>query len=290
MIVGRGDGPPARTRIEAPLVFVGYGLHMPEAGHDDFAGVDLNGKIAVVIGGGPADISGALKSHARSQRGRLLDERGAVGLISLTTPKAVEIPWARSIGLASQGGMYFADAALREIKRPFFSATFNPEAADRLFSGSGRTFAEIVRARRRVEAGARLRAAPVAARRPRHPPRRRSARPMSSAMLPGSDPALKDEYVVLTAHLDHLGIGEPVNGDPLFNGALDNAAGVASLARHRPEHRRAAAAAAALAPVRHRHGGGEGPARLALFQPAADRAAAGSSPISISTWRCRSSR
>ncbi|MEA3015941.1 MAG: hypothetical protein QOI38_663, partial [Sphingomonadales bacterium] len=67
---------PLPQRIDAPLVFVGYGLHIPEAGHDDFAGVDLRGRIAVYVGGGPVEISGALKSHARAERARLLAERG----------------------------------------------------------------------------------------------------------------------------------------------------------------------------------------------------------------------
>src|SRR5687767_13404969 len=83
IIIGRGDGR-RPERIEAPLVFVGYGLHIPEAGHDDFAGIDLEGKIAVVISGGPAEISGALKAHARRDRARFLSERGAAGLLVLT--------------------------------------------------------------------------------------------------------------------------------------------------------------------------------------------------------------
>ena len=227
MIIGRGDGR-RPERVEAPLVFIGYGLHIPEAGHDDFAGVDLAGRIAVVISGGPAEISGALKSHARSMRGRLLEQRGAVGLITLNTPKAVEVPWSRSMGAASQSGMYFADPAIRDLKKPFVSAAFNPAAADRLFARSGRSFAEVAAladASKPVPGFAldqSLRASIAA----RHAPVRSSN---VVGILPGSDPALRDEYVVLTAHLDHLGIGEPVAGDRIFNGALDNAAGIASL-------------------------------------------------------------
>jgi hypothetical protein len=142
IIIGRGDGR-RPERIEAPLVFVGYGLHLPEAGHDDFAGIDLKGKIAVVIGGGPAEISGALKAHARRDRARLLSEMGAVGLLSLTTAKAVEVPWSRSMAQAGQSGMYFADPALRDVKTIFFSASLNTDSSEPLFTGSGRTFAEI---------------------------------------------------------------------------------------------------------------------------------------------------
>ncbi len=68
--------------VDAPLVFAGYGLSIPEAGHDDFAGLDVRGKIVVVLSGGPADISGALKSDARSNRAKLLAARGALGMIA----------------------------------------------------------------------------------------------------------------------------------------------------------------------------------------------------------------
>ena len=67
----RGSAPMPPS-VDAPLVFAGYGLSIPEAGHDDFAGLDLKGKIVVVLSGGPAEISGALKSDARSRRASIL--------------------------------------------------------------------------------------------------------------------------------------------------------------------------------------------------------------------------
>jgi Zn-dependent M28 family amino/carboxypeptidase len=227
LIVSRGLGP-RPARIEAPLVFVGYGLHIPEAGHDDFAGVDLEGKIAVVITGGPADIPGPLKSHARRDRPRLLSERGAAGILELTAPKAIEIPWVRQTVLSSQSGMYFADPAIRDVKGEFFSASLNPASAENLFARSGRTFAEIgamadaSQKLPRVELNQSLRAS-IAAR------RGRVTSENVVAILPGSDPKLKAEHVVFSAHLDHLGVGEPVSGDRIFNGAMDNAAGVSGL-------------------------------------------------------------
>jgi Zn-dependent M28 family amino/carboxypeptidase len=227
MIIGRGDGR-RPERLEAPLVFAGYGLHIPEAGHDDFAGLDLRGKVAVVIGGGPAEISGALKSHARRDRVRLLAERGAAGVISLTTEKAIETPWARSMAQAGQSGMYFADPAIRDLKTAFFSASFNTATSQKLFARAGRTFAEISsladasRPLPRFEMKQSLRATTVT----RH---RSVASPNVVARLPGSDARLKNEHVVLSAHLDHLGTGQPINGDGLYNGAMDNAAGVSAL-------------------------------------------------------------
>ena len=226
MVVGRGGGR-APERVEAPLVFIGYGLHLPEAGHDDFAGVDLSGKIAVVVGGGPQNISGALKAHARRMRSAMLAERGAAGLISLTTPKATETPWSRAIASAGQPGMYFADAALRDVKTPFFSASVSGDAAPKLFAVSGRSFEEIAALADASKPlpGFELRQSLRARLAARHAT---LTSPNVIARLPGSDRALADEHVVFTAHLDGLGVGGG-GADRIHNGALDNAAGIASL-------------------------------------------------------------
>ena len=222
----RGNAPP--ERIEGRLVFLGYGLHIPEAGHDDFAGVDLRGAVAVVISGGPANISGALKSHARDQRARLLVERGAVGLIAITTVAQTEAPWARTAPVYSrQPGMYFADPALRD-PGPLLAGAVSPAAAERLFARSGHSYAEIAAAAdaSRPVPGFALNQslrATIATE------GRTLTAPNVVARLPGSDPALAAEHVVLTAHLDGLGIGAPQNGAAIHNGTLDNAAGVASL-------------------------------------------------------------
>ncbi|HEY0327156.1 MAG TPA: peptidase M28, partial [Allosphingosinicella sp.] len=111
--------------LDAPLVFIGYGLHMPSAGHDDLAGVDLRGKIAVFVSGGPTEVSGTLKAHARAQRNKWLAERGAIGAISLTTPGQSESPWASTVRNATQPGMMYADARVRD-EPPFVSLSWNP--------------------------------------------------------------------------------------------------------------------------------------------------------------------
>ncbi|MCW2351263.1 M28 family metallopeptidase [Sphingobium sp. B12D2B] len=219
---------PMPASIDAPLVFAGYGLSIAEAGHDDFAGIDVKGKVVVVLSGGPADISGALKSDARSARAKLLAERGALGMIALTTPKQVEIRWERQVGNASLSSMYLADPALRDVSAPFMMATLSPEKAGLLFEGTGQSFEALSAL---SDASAPLPvfdlpgrfAATIEA----------TQKPLSSnniiAVLPGSDPALASEYVVLSAHLDGYGIGTPVNGDAIYNGAFDNAVGVASM-------------------------------------------------------------
>lgn len=221
-------GAPRPAQVEAPLVFIGYGLHLPEQGWDDFKGVDLKGKIAVVLSGGPADLPGPLKASNRSERAKLLGEAGAVGVISLTTPGQLEIPWARLELLAPQPGMYLADKALRETPDDFFMASLDPDKARALFAGSSHSWAELVeladasKPLPRFDLAYRLRATVAAS-------HRRLTSPNLVARLEGSDPGLKGQYVAVSAHLDHLGIGAPINGDRIYNGAMDDASGVASV-------------------------------------------------------------
>ncbi len=221
-------GAPAADQIDAPLVFLGYGLHLPQQGYDDFEGMDLKGKIAVVLSGGPAEISGAIKSNARFARTQLLGKLGAVGMITLTTPHQVEIPWARQILLAGQPGMYLAAAGVRDTPDGFFGAAVDPARSEMLFAGSGHGFAELCaladasKPLPRFALPFRLKATVAAS-------RRTLSSPNLVAKLVGHDPKLAAQYVVVSAHLDHLGIGAPINGDALYNGAMDNASGVATV-------------------------------------------------------------
>ena len=227
MIISAGGGPRSAT-VDAPLVFIGYGLHLPGQNHDDFAGLDLKGKIAVVISGGPSELSGPLKSDARFKRAEQLAKLGAVGLVALTTPRQVEIPWARQKLLSGQPGMYLADAKLRETPDGFFAASVDPEKSETLFDGAGHTFAELCaladasKPLPRFELNKSLKASIVAK-------REQLTSPNLVAKLEGSDPKLKSEYVGVSAHLDHLGVGAPINGDAIYNGAMDDASGVAAV-------------------------------------------------------------
>src|SRR5262249_14295288 len=121
-----------------------------------------------------------------------------------------------------------ADASVPDVPGLMFSAQMNPEKADVLFAASGQQFASMLalsdadKAVPRFPLNANLRA---------HVQIRRSEVESQNVagILPGADPALKDQYVVFSAHLDHLGIGAPIKGDKIYNGAMDNAAGVATL-------------------------------------------------------------
>jgi Zn-dependent M28 family amino/carboxypeptidase len=214
--------------VDASLVFVGYGLGLPKQGYDDFAGLDLKGKIAVVISGGPDNISAPIKSDARANRAAELAKLGAVGIISLTTPRQVEILWSRQRLISHSPGMYLADAKFHTVPDGFFTASADPEQSEAFFKGSGHSFAEMSaladgsKPVPRFELKPRFKATVVAT-------RERLTSPNLIAKLVGRDPKLKSEYVVVSAHLDHLGIGQPINGDRIYNGAMDDASGVAAV-------------------------------------------------------------
>jgi hypothetical protein len=216
--------------VKAPAVFVGYGLVLPELGINDLAGLDLKGKIAVVLGGAPKGVSPALQAHSSSAREqwKALRNAGAIGIVSLRTSKSMDIPWDRAKLARFQPTMSLADPALNDTAGLKLSLRVNPAHADKLFVGTGHTFSELEKLANDKQ--------PL----PRFPltitidarvtTKRSTVESMNvAALLEGADPQLKKEFVVLSAHLDHLGIGEPINGDKIYNGALDNAAGVASL-------------------------------------------------------------
>ena len=216
--------------IEAPVVFAGYALTVPEMHYDDLAGLDLRGKIVLYISGGPSNIPGPLRSHYQSvgERGVFLERAGVAGVIAIPNPHHMDLPWQRIALGSRKGSMSLADAALDEQHGLKFAATVNPERAEKWFAGSGHSFEEIVAL---TDAGKPLPhfALPVSIRAKTALERSEVESQNVIGILPGSDPVLKDQYVVLSAHLDHLGIGEPIKGDRVYNGAMDNAAGVASL-------------------------------------------------------------
>ena len=232
-------------KVDAQLVFIGYGLHLPESKYDDFNSAEvpmaeLKGKIVVYINGGPADLPGALKSYARTAPfAKALREAGVVGTISIPTPKSMDFGWQRMASSASQPGMRLsvtpdADAvaakhpALADEHSPMFAATFNPAQAEKLFAGTGHTFAEMLaladaqKPLPHFALGKSVTATVVGE-------TSHVVSPNIVGELKGSDPKLAGEYVLVSAHLDHLGVGAPINGKTIYSGAMDDASGVATV-------------------------------------------------------------
>jgi Peptidase family M28 len=220
----------AAERVEAEVVFVGYGLTVPELNYNDLAGQDVKGKIVVLVTGGPADMPGPIKAHYQSldERRRALHKAGVLGTVAIQNPKAIERPWSRVAASRFEPKMELGDPGY-DIPVPLpFTMLFNTDRAEMLFKNSGHKFQEILDA---IQDDRPLPHFPLnvtlRAQVGMHRSKVRSEN--IAGVLPGNDPKLMGEYVVVTAHLDHVGIGEPVNGDRIYSGAMDNASGAASM-------------------------------------------------------------
>jgi Zn-dependent M28 family amino/carboxypeptidase len=217
-------------RVEAPMIFVGYGMKIPEMQYDDLAGLNLRGKIAVMMtNAGPANISGPLRSHAQSaERWKALRAAGAIGTVSIANPKNMDIPWPRLALSRFQVAMDLDEEKLRDNAGQQIAVTVNPEYANLFLEGSGHSFAELLAL---ADSGKQLPRFALPSSIKAHTSVKRGKVESQNviAVIEGHDAKLKHESVALSAHLDHLGVGEPINGDSINNGAMDNASGVAAL-------------------------------------------------------------
>jgi Zn-dependent M28 family amino/carboxypeptidase len=248
----------AGTSSNLPAAFVGYGFAVPELHFDELAGIDLHGKVAVYLAGAPDSLPEDLKAHYQStaERYKALARAGAVGVAVILNPKTQEIPWARLAAGRSQPVMDIADPALADVRGMSVIATINPERADKIFAASGHTIAELLadasggRPLPKFPLAVKIRANIALQQWQAHSPN-------VVGRLAGSDPAVASEFVVISAHLDHLGVAQPAAqtavqdssqpgaqpaaaqklagngagsaGPVVYSGAMDNAAGVASL-------------------------------------------------------------
>ena len=226
--------------IDAPLVFVGHGLSIPEAGWDDLAGVDLRGKIAVYINAfPPIKVSDNVRSHANTadERWAAMKLAGAIGVASMPTPPA-QPPAAAAPAAAGAGRgnapalpapvVVLADRDVQNLSGQKVALSLTARGAEKFFADSAHSLAEIGQLAREgkplptFELSARLKAQAKIVRAPWEASN-------VAGLFEGSDPELRSEVVVMTAHLDHVGIGRAVNGDTIYNGAMDDASGVASM-------------------------------------------------------------
>jgi Zn-dependent M28 family amino/carboxypeptidase len=225
-----GVSPDSASTLEAPLVFVGYGLKMPEAGWDDLAGQSLQGAIAVYLQGGPSQVPGNLRAHYSSgpERWKALKAAGAIGTIGLSNPKDMEVPWARISASRLMPRMVLSDPLMAETRGLQFTATWNPKRAGMLFAGSGHTFASLAEAANHGDAVPHF-ALPLKLKAKTSFSKKTVESKNVVGVRWGSDQQFSNDFVVISAHLDHLGTSDPVNGDSVYNGAMDDASGIASL-------------------------------------------------------------
>jgi Zn-dependent M28 family amino/carboxypeptidase len=213
--------------VDAPMVFLGYGLQVPESKHDDLAGFDLKGKVVLLVTGGPSSIPGPLLAHYQNTRWSYLKRAGAIGVVSIQNPKGQDIPWERSKLARFLPSMAIADPALDETAGQQLAVTVNPATAEKFFEGSGHTFKELLDLSNAGQVLPRF-ALPASIRATVAVDTQMLSSDNVVGILPGVDPVLKNEYVVVSAHLDHVGVGT-MSGDAIYNGAMDNASGIATL-------------------------------------------------------------
>lgn len=231
--VARGSPLQPDASVEAPVVFVGFGVVDRARHYDDYAGVDVKGKIVAMLLGGPAGFPANERAHFASglQKVREAAAQGAVGIITIWTPEAdATLPWSRIPNQVETPAFRWLDAkgmpndSYKEIRA---SATLSSPAAERLFAGAPESYAEVLK---KASSGT-LRPFALAGTVRIHAvsKHREVSSPNVAGILRGSDPALAQEYVVYSAHTDHMGIGRPINGDAIYNGAADDASGTSAL-------------------------------------------------------------
>ncbi|MEP5765254.1 MAG: M28 family metallopeptidase [Halieaceae bacterium] len=221
--------------LSGEMVFVGYGIVTEEFDHDDYAGLDVDGKIVVVLDGRPKAWPTEEGSHIASSREkvRYAAERGAIGYVTLHTPRSEQtFAFEKNFKYLDLPGMSFVDADgvpdgyWQQIKGGAF---LNLDAAALLFADAPQSIEEIYQADNEQQAISGF-VLPGSLSLSRKSSFRRLQSPNVVAIIEGSDPELKNEYLVYSAHLDHLGVIANSDGDEeIYNGALDNAAGVATL-------------------------------------------------------------
>jgi Zn-dependent M28 family amino/carboxypeptidase len=226
----RPNAATAAAEVTAPAVFVGFGISAPEFNYDDFAkGADVRGKIAVILAGSPASLPATARAHyARSKTAELV-RRGAIAVVTVETPaEEKRTPWALAANrgrfptmrlVEPDGSLFEAFPEIRasaSVSRAAGAALFKhaPVSIDTVFAASQRGEPQAFPLGIEITLAGRAKLSDAT-----------SANVL--AWLPGSDPALAGEPIVVTGHLDHLGIGQAVDGDTIYNGAVDNALGTA---------------------------------------------------------------
>lgn len=218
--------------VEAPLVFVGYGITAPEYDYDDYEGIDVAGKIVVVLSGAPPVFPTDQRAFYSKGKDKRANAHGAVGFISFRTLidqkrskwERVTLNAGKNVGMSwlqADGTPFGSYANMKG------SALLSAAGAAKLFKGTDQTVDEVYAKAEASEVNsfdlsfrARLARASVLD---------DVTSPNVVAVLEGSDPVLRYEYVVVTAHLDHIGIRKSKTDDTIYNGAYDNATGTALL-------------------------------------------------------------
>jgi Peptidase family M28 len=219
--------------VRAPLVFVGYGMTDKTMGYDDYEGLDVRGKIAVVLLGSPKGMDSEIGAHLQHEQPRFAAEHGAVGFLRIPTRlMSTALPWDKVV-------QYLGEPVTTWVRKDGTphdptnglktAALLEPKAAAALFDSSSVTLAQILDEADKEGGRPKGFALKSTAEINVSTKVRRYSSPDVIGVIEGSDPKLKDDYVALMGHADHIGVKRIGKGDRINNGALDNAAGTATL-------------------------------------------------------------
>lgn len=215
--------------VEAPVVFVGFGITAPEFQYDDYTGIDIRGKIVALLRGGPARFPSAQRAYFADlrEKARNAVAHGATGMITLMLPEDQKRnAWKWLVPQIKAGGMrWLDDQGVPNDSFPELhgGGLLSQKGAELLFAGAPKSLDQVYAAARNSQPQAF--ALRVTAKIHTVSRLTRIESRNIVAELHGSDPKLRDQYVVYTAHVDHLGMCNPVEGDNVCHGAIDNASG-----------------------------------------------------------------
>ena len=219
------------SAVTAPLVFAGYGVYAPELHYDDYGNTNVKGCIVVILDQAPAIFPSNERAYFSSAATKYAEavKRGAVGVVSISLAGNLT-GWDAAVKRADQGTYRWAETnGQLQPDFPELSviAALNPARAEGLLAASGHTWQDIVDKAK----GGQPQSFPLGNTASMQVTTTLSDVQTSNlvGVIPGSSPSLKGQYVVYAAHLDHFGIGAPAKGDSIYNGAHDNASGVALL-------------------------------------------------------------
>lgn len=218
---------------EAALVFVGYGVSATELGYDDFAGIDVRGKVLVTFRGAPPRFPNDERAYYSNGvvKEQMAAAHGAIGILQVQKPAdEARSPWERSMRQNKLPGFRWLDeggAPANTHAAIELSGSLSRTSEEKVFDGSPKNYLQAATdAESSLVQSFPLTWSIKAVRVTTH---ERTSSPNVVGLVRGSDPKLRAEAIVISAHLDHLGISEPVQGDSINNGAYDNASGTAMM-------------------------------------------------------------
>ena len=214
--------------VDAPAEFLGYGLSIPGS-YDDFAGQNVRDKLVIAIAGSPASLPGPIRAHFSSaaERVKALRAAGALGILTISNPKTADVPWDRASATRLMPSMSIDDPVLSGGETPLLSAALNAAKSAWMFEGAPEPLARLLDLATAGQPLPRFPLKGITFRARAKVQKKRLDSQNVCGLLPGSQPG---ESVVLSAHIDHLGTDPNATGtDKIYNGAMDNASGIATL-------------------------------------------------------------